>query len=68
MLLLSAYKRIRKNLMLFGSSEESFRMTILITAIIHNYTEASFNKLGPLWFVTCFAVMEYRTRQAPKYS
>lgn len=66
--LLSAYKRIRKQLVLFGNPEESFRMTILLTAIIHNYTEASFNKLGPLWFVTCFAIMVYRTRQAPKYS
>lgn len=58
-LLLSAYRQVRKNLML-GHRETHARFVIILTALIHNYTEASFNKVGVLWFVTVFAIMNYR--------
>ncbi len=60
-LLLLTYMRIRKNLML-GMSDGSIRLVILLTTMFHNYSEASFNKIGPLWFVTLFTIMEYRGR------
>ena len=66
-LLLSAYLRIRKKLVL-GKREDCVRFAIFLTAIIHNYTEASFNKVGILWFVTSFAIMEYRAQLPPRRS
>lgn len=62
-LLLSSYIRARKKLVL-SMPDGSIRFVILLTAILHNYSEASFNKLGPLWFVTMFAFMEYRDRMS----
>jgi O-antigen ligase len=66
-LLLSAYKRIRKKLVR-GKREDDVRFAVFLTAIIYNYTEASFSKLGVLWFVTSFAIMEYRAQQPPRQS
>jgi|CXWL01.1.fsa_nt_gi O-antigen ligase len=57
-LLLSAYIRARKKLVL-SMPDGGIRFVILLTAILHNYSEASFNKIGPLWFVTLFTFMEY---------
>jgi exopolysaccharide production protein ExoQ len=57
-LLLSTYIRTRKKLVL-SMPDGSIRLVILLTAILHNYSEASFNKIGPLWFVTLFTFMEY---------
>ncbi len=58
-LLLSTYVRIRTKLAL-GLPDGSIRLVILLTAMVHNYSEASFNKIGALWFVTLFSIMEYR--------
>lgn len=65
--LFSAYKRLRKKLV-SGKRENCIRFTIFLTAIIYNYTEASFFKLGALWFVTSFAILEYYVRQSPRQS
>lgn len=56
--IISAYWRIRKQLIL-GIPEGDIRLIILLLAIIHNYSEASFNKTVLLWFVTMFALMQY---------
>lgn len=58
-LLLSAYWQVRKGL-ISGHRESHIRFVLILTALIHNYTEASFNKVGVLWFVTVFAIMDYR--------
>ena len=63
LLMLATYLRIRKGL-LFGISESRIRLAILISVLIYNYSEASFNKIGPLWFVTVWAMMEYHDRQS----
>jgi exopolysaccharide production protein ExoQ len=65
--LLSAYKRIRKKLVL-GKPEDCIRFTIFLTAMIYNYTEASFFKIGVLWFVIAFAIIEYRVQRSPMQS
>jgi exopolysaccharide production protein ExoQ len=68
-LLISAYLRIRKGLVL-GRSEDNARFVLLLIALMYNVTEASFNKPGTMWFVTVYAIMEYRaqlpTRQASR--
>jgi O-antigen ligase len=64
-LLFSAYRKIRKQLVL-GASEGSIRFVILLSAVIYNNSEASFNKVGVLWVVTLFAIMEYRARLHPQ--
>jgi len=58
-LLLSAYRRIRKQLLL-GAPEATIRLVVLLVAVLYNYSEASFNKIGLLWVVTLFAITEYR--------
>lgn len=58
--LLSAYVRIRRKLAL-NLPDGSIRLVILLTAVLHNYSEASFNKIGSLWFVTLFSITEYRS-------
>lgn len=63
-LLLSAYMRIRKQLVT-GIPEGSIRFVVLLMALISNYSEASFSKVGLLWLVTLFAIMQYRSTQAP---
>jgi len=60
-LLLSAYLRIRKRLML-GRSDDIARFVFLLVALLYNISEASFNKPGTMWFVTVYAIMEYRAR------
>lgn len=60
-LLLSAYMRIRKQLVT-GIPEGSIRFVVLLVAIIYNNSEASFNKVGLLWLLTLFAIMQYRTQ------
>lgn len=59
--LVSAYWHIR-NRLVHGRSEVSIRFVLLLVALIYNYTEASFNKLGIMWLATVFAVMEYRSQ------
>ncbi|MEO7863558.1 MAG: O-antigen ligase family protein [Nitrospirales bacterium] len=63
-LILSAYMRIRKQLAT-GIPEGSIRFVVLLMAIIYNYSEASFSKVGLLWLVTLFAIMQYRSAQPP---
>lgn len=63
-LLLSAYMRIRKQLVA-GIPEGSIRFVVLFMALIYNYSEASFSKVGLLWLVTLFAIMQYRFPQTP---
>lgn len=58
-LLVSAYMQIRRQLVI-GRPEGSIRFIVLLLAIINNYSEASFSKVGLLWFVTLFAIMQYR--------
>jgi exopolysaccharide production protein ExoQ len=60
-LLVSAYMRIRRQLVI-GMPEGSIRFILLLLAIIYNYSEASFSKVGLLWLVTLFAVMQYRAQ------
>ena len=60
-LLLSAYWRIRKQLLL-GMSDSGIRYVVLLIAIFYNFSEASFNKVGILWFMTVFALVQYRVR------
>jgi len=63
-LLLSAYMRIRKQLVT-GIPEGSIRLVVLLMALISNYSEASFSKVGLLWLVTLFAMMQYPSTQPP---
>lgn len=60
-LLLSAYMGIRKQLML-GAPEGSIRFVVLLMAVIYNNSEASFNKVGLLWLLTLFAILEYHAQ------
>lgn len=60
-LLFSGYIRIREQLMT-GMPEGSIRFAILLVAVIYNNSEASFNKVGLLWLLTLFAIMEYRSQ------
>jgi O-antigen ligase len=60
-LLFSAYWRIRKRLVL-GRRQDSVQFVLLLTALIYNFFEASFNKPGIMWLVTVYAIMEYRTQ------
>jgi O-antigen ligase len=57
-LLLSTYWRTRKNIVT-GTHEDSMRYTLLLVALIYNFSEASFNKPGILWLATMFAILEY---------
>jgi len=58
-LLCVSYRRIRGQLVL-GAADARFRFAILFVAIVHNCTEATFYKLSLLWFVTVYAIMDYR--------
>jgi exopolysaccharide production protein ExoQ len=60
-LLSVSYRRIRERLAL-GTLDARFRLAMLIVAIVHNFTEATFYKLSVVWFVTVFAMMDYRPR------
>ncbi len=63
-LLVSAYWRIRKQLVL-GVPEGTIRLVVLLMAILYNNSEASFTKVGLMWLVTVYAFMEYRM-QSPQ--
>jgi exopolysaccharide production protein ExoQ len=54
-----SYWRIRERLAL-GTPDARIRFTLLFVAIAHNYTEATFYKLSLLWFVTVYAIVDYR--------
>lgn len=56
--LLSTYWRVRKQL-INGLPEGSIKYVIILIAMFYNFSEASFNKVGLLWLVTVFALMEY---------
>jgi hypothetical protein len=58
--LVSAYVRIRRQLVM-GVPDVAIRLVLLAMALVYNYSEASFNKIGVLWFMTVFAVLEYRS-------
>lgn len=62
---ISAYVQLRKKVVLFGFAEDHLKVTILLMTLVYNFTEASFNKLSPLWFLTCVAIMEYRSKASP---
>ncbi len=64
-LLCVSYRRIRGELMR-GTVDARFRLAILLVAIVHNFTEATFYKLSVVWFVTVFAIMDYRPRALDK--
>lgn len=61
MLIISAYIRLRRKLVL-NQPGSSMRLIVLILAIIYNNSEASFNKVGIMWFVTLYALMEYNAQ------
>lgn len=63
--LCAAYVHIRRDLVL-GVPEGAIRIAALLVAVIYNYTEASFWKVGLLWFVTVFALMEGRLQWLPQ--
>jgi hypothetical protein len=63
-LLAASYRRIRISLRQ-GQPEAPMRFVIFVVAVIYNYSEASFFKVGPLWLVTILAMMEYRMRARP---
>jgi exopolysaccharide production protein ExoQ len=58
-LLVWGYRRIRGALAR-GGADAVIRLAILLTAVVHNYAEASFYRLSLLWFMTVFAVMQCR--------
>ena len=62
-LLCVSYRRVRERLAL-GSPDARVRLAVLLVAVVHNWTEATFYKLGLLWFVTVFAIMDYRAPAA----
>lgn len=62
-LLAASYWRIRKELAL-GGREGAIRFALLLLVVVHNWSEASFNKLSVLWFVTVFALMRYSVLKA----
>ncbi|MGC4097234.1 MAG: O-antigen ligase family protein [Nitrospira sp.] len=62
--LLATYLRIRKRLLL-QLSDANIRLVVLTLAVIYNNSEASFNKVGMMWFVTLYALMEYRAQLHP---
>ena len=64
-LLCVSYRRIREQLAV-GRPDARVRLTMLFVAIVHNWTEATFYKLGLLWFVTVFAIMDYGAPAASK--
>jgi exopolysaccharide production protein ExoQ len=58
LLLAMSYWRIRGKLVL-GSPTAGVRLVLLLVAIAHNLTEATFYKLSLVWIVTLFAMMDY---------
>lgn len=56
-ILVAAYLQIRKRLVV-GAPEAGIRLVILVIAVVYNYSEASFNKIGVLWLLTIIAVMQ----------
>jgi len=36
------------------------RFAFLFVGVFYNWTEATFNKLSPMWFIVLLAVLEYR--------
>ena len=58
MLLVTSIRRAATDL-LEGSNYNAFRFAFLIVAIIYNFTEAAFNRLSPIWFLTLLVVIQY---------
>jgi exopolysaccharide production protein ExoQ len=58
-LLIAGYRQARRA-SVRGAPDGGLRFVLIILAIIHNFTEASFNKLSILWLATVFALMDYR--------
>ncbi len=58
LVLASAHRRLRQRLSR-GRMETRIRFTLLLVALIHNVSEASFNTPSLLWFVTLFAIVTY---------
>jgi O-antigen ligase len=65
LLLVASYGRIRRDLGT-GTGEAALRYVVLLVAVVYNGSEASFNKLSILWFLTVFALMSYRTLPSSK--
>jgi exopolysaccharide production protein ExoQ len=55
--LFAAYLQIRKRLAV-GAPEAGIRLVVLVIAVVYNYSEASFNKIGVLWLLTIIAIMQ----------
>jgi exopolysaccharide production protein ExoQ len=55
--LVSAYWRIRKQFV-EGVAQADIRFAVLVIAIVSNYSEASFNKIGILWLLTVLVILE----------
>lgn len=54
---ISAYCRIRRQ-MKEGVTQADIRFVMLIIAIVYNYSEASFNKIGILWLLTVLVILD----------
>ncbi len=55
--LVTAYLQIRKRLVA-GVPDAEMRLVVLVIAVVYNYSEASFNKIGVLWLLTIIAIMQ----------
>jgi hypothetical protein len=67
-LAISAYQRLKREI-LAGSDYATVRFVFLTIALIHNFTEASINKGGLLWFVLLLALVHYPwTQSSPVFS
>jgi hypothetical protein len=61
-LVFSASQSIKKDI-LAGGDYPVVRFMFLVIAVIHNFTEASINKGGLIWFVLLLALMQYPQAQ-----
>jgi len=57
--LLSGGSRILKSLLL-GREAAGVRLMFWVVAVIHNFTEASFNTFEPLWLALLFVSIDYK--------
>jgi exopolysaccharide production protein ExoQ len=56
--LFSTAGKLKKELLL-GSNFGFLRFSFLVVAIFYNWTEAAFNRLGPVWVVLLIAALQY---------
>jgi O-antigen ligase len=62
-LIVVASKNLRLEI-LQGLTGAQLRFALFLVALFHNWTEATFNKMGALWFVFLWAIMTYPAHSA----